>query len=86
MKIIWTKHAEDRQKEWERKLGITRQKVEDLMRTPEQIVPGDMNIFVAQSKFLNGLLRAPFIEVEGDRKIVTVYWTSKVEKYWKKED
>jgi hypothetical protein len=86
MKIIWTKHAEDRQKEWEKKLGITRQKVENLMQSPEQIVPGDMNIFVAQSKSLNGLLRAPFIEVEGDRKIVTVYWTSKVEKYWKKED
>ena len=86
MKIIWTKHAEDRQKEWERKFGITRQKVEDLTRTPEQIVPGDMNILVAQSKFLNGLLRAPFNEVEGSRKIITVYWTSKVEKYWKKED
>jgi len=86
MKIIWTKHAEDRQKEWERKLEITRQKVENLMYSPEQIVPGDMNILVAQSKFLNGLLRAPFIEVEEDRKIVTVYWTSKVEKYWKKED
>ena len=86
MKIIWTKHAEDRQKEWERKSGITRQKVEDLMRTPAQIVPGDMNIPVAQSKFLNGLLRVPFIEVGEDRKIITVYWTSKVEKYWKGGD
>ena len=86
MKIIWTKHAEDRQKEWERRSGITRQKVEDLMRAPAQIVSGDMNILVAQSKFLNGLLRVPFIEARGDRKIITVYWTSKVEKYWKRED
>ena len=54
MEIIWTKHAEDRQKQWERK---TR----------------------------DGLLRAPFIEIEGKRKILTLYWTSKVGKYWKEE-
>jgi len=60
MKIIWTKHTEERQKEWEKKLGITRQKVEELIYSPDQIVPGDINILVAQSKFLNGLLRVPF--------------------------
>lgn len=86
MNIIWTKHAEERQKEWEKKLGITRQKVEELIYSPDQIVPGDINILVAQSKFLNGLLRAPFIEVGEDRKIITIHWTSKVEKYWKEED
>jgi len=30
-KIIWTKHAEERQKEWEIKLGITRQDVENVL-------------------------------------------------------
>ena len=85
LKIIWTIHAEDRQKEWEKKLGITRQEVEDLMSNPEQIVPGDMNVIVAQSKTRNGLLRVPFVEIEGDRKVLTVYWTSKIEKYWKEE-
>ena len=33
----------------------------------------------------NGLLRVPFVEAEGERKILTVYWTSKVEKYWREE-
>lgn len=36
MDIVWTKHAADRQKEWEKKLGITRQEVEELLRNPEQ--------------------------------------------------
>lgn len=85
MDIIWTKHAEDRQKEWEKRRGITRQKVEDLVRRPEQIVSGDMNVLVAHAKINNGLLRAPFADIKGDRKILTVYWTSKVERYWKKE-
>ena len=85
MKIIWTKHASERQKDWEKKLGITKQNVEDLACAPEQIVPGDLNVLVAQTKTKNGLLRAPFIDLEGDRKILTVYWTSKVERYWGKE-
>ena len=35
MKIIWTIHAEERQKEWEKKLGIIRQEIEDLAAVPE---------------------------------------------------
>lgn len=85
MDIIWTKHAEDRQKQWENKRGITRQKVEAIVRGPEQIVPGDMDVLVAQTKVDNGLLRAPFADISGNRKILTVYWTSKVERYWGKE-
>ena len=86
MKIIWTKHAENRQKEWDKKLGITRQKVEDLVQQPEQIVPGDMNVRVAQARTYNGLLRVPFVTVGEDKKILTVYWPSRVEKYWEKEE
>ena len=85
MKIIWTRHAEDRQKEWERKLGITRQEVEDILRNPEQMVAGDKDIMVAQSRRGNGLLRVAFDDVEGDRKVLTLYWTSKVVKYWGEE-
>jgi hypothetical protein len=85
MKIIWTRHAEERQKEWEKKLGITRQEVENMLRKPEQTVPGDRDALVAQARRGNGLLRVPFVEVEGNRKVMTVYWTSKVEKYWKEE-
>jgi predicted transcriptional regulator len=50
MKIIWTKHAEDRQKEWEKKLEITRQEVENILKNPEQIVFGDQTVLVAQSR------------------------------------
>jgi hypothetical protein len=83
MKIIWTRHAEERQKEWEKKLGITLQEVEGLLRNPGQAVPGDRDVLVAQAIRGNGLLRVPFVKVEGNRKVLTVYWTSKVEKYWK---
>ena len=83
MKIIWTKHAEDRQKEWEKKCGVTRKEVEELVSNPEQIVPGDMGVPVAQTRTRKGLLRAPFVEISVSRKVLTVYWTSKIERYWK---
>ena len=83
MDIIWTQHAEDRQREWHKRLGITRQEVEALLRAPEQVVSGDAGAFVAQSKRGNGLLRAPFVAVGGGRKILTVYWTSRIARYWK---
>lgn len=85
MKAIWTRHAEDRQREWEKRLEITREEVENVIRSPEQIVPGDQTILVAQSRRGKGLLRVAFEEIEEGRKIVTLYWTSKVEKYWKEK-
>jgi len=85
VKIIWTKHAADRQLEWEKKLGVTRQEVEEVLSNPEQIVPGDLNTQVAQTRRGKGLLRVPFVEATGNRKVLTVYWTSKIEKYWKGE-
>lgn len=83
VKIQWTKHAEVRQKEWERKLGITREEVEGIVTNPEQIVKGDMDLLIAQAKRRHGIIRVPFEQGEGRRKVITVYWTSKVEKYWK---
>ncbi|MCI2424428.1 hypothetical protein LM599_00075 [Candidatus Acetothermia bacterium] len=85
MEIIWTKHATDRQKEWERKIRITRQEVEALLTVPEQVVPGDRGVLVAQERRGSGLLRVPFVDTEGGRKILTVYWTSKIQKYWRGE-
>jgi hypothetical protein len=85
MKVIWTKHAEERQKDWEKKLGITREEVEVLVNNPEQIVRGDMDIVVAQTRTRNGLLRVPCIETGGIRKIVTLYWMGKTEKYWRQK-
>jgi hypothetical protein len=83
MEIIWTGHARDRQKEWHKKLGITAEEVEDLLRNPAQVVSGDRNVLVAQARRGKGLLRVPFVDVEGNKKVLTIYWTSRVEKYWK---
>ncbi|MBS3918886.1 MAG: DUF4258 domain-containing protein [Deltaproteobacteria bacterium] len=85
MRIVWTKHAEERQKEWERKKGITKLDVEELLKSPEQIVPGDMGDLIAQSRRYSGLLRVPFKKIGDSKKVLTIYWTSKVEKYWKEE-
>ena len=86
MQVIWTRHAEERQQEWERKRGITRADVERLVSSPAQIVPGDLGASVAQCRKGTGLLRAPFVEVAGGRKVLTVYWTSRGDRYWKEED
>lgn len=85
MGIIWTRHADERLKEWEKKIDISRQEVEDLLQAPEQVVPGDMMAFVAQKKKQDGLLRVPFMAIGNDRKILTIYWTSKIDRYWRKE-
>ena len=85
MQIIWTRHAEERQREWQIKVGITRQEVEEAVRNPAQVAPGDLTALVAQVRRANGLLRVPFVEVTEGRKILTVYWTSKIDKYWREE-
>jgi hypothetical protein len=59
--------------------------VENVVSHPKQVVKGDMEVLVAQAKIHNGLLRVPFIEVGENKKIITVYWTSKVERYWREE-
>lgn len=63
-------------------MGITRELVEQVLKNPEQIVKGYQEAWIAQSRHKNGLLRVVFVEVGGACKILTVYWTSKVEKYW----
>jgi hypothetical protein len=85
MIIIWTRHAEDRQKQWTKKLGITRRNIEEVLINPEQIVKGDQDILIAQSRWRKGLLRVPFKETEEGRKVITVYWTSRMVKYWREK-
>ena len=82
MKVVWTEHAERRLLEWSLKRSISREKVEAVVLSPEQVVQGHAGLSVAQSRMGRGLLRVPFFEVEADRKIVTVYWTSRVNRYW----
>lgn len=57
--------------------------IEEIIKRPNQIVPGDGEDLIAQSKYKNGLMRVPFIEINGSRKILTLYHTSKIEKYWR---
>lgn len=83
MECLWTRHAEERQQEWQTKLGVTREEVEEVLRPPEQIVAGDQSALIAQSRRDDGLLRVPFLSVGEDRKILTVYWTSRIGRYWK---
>lgn len=82
MRIVWTRHAVERQREWERKIGVTREEVEWVVRDPEQVVSGARGSRVAQTRTRGGLLRVPFVETPQGRKVLTVYWTSKVGKYW----
>lgn len=86
MRVLWTYHSEERQKDWEKRLGITRSQVEDVVRNPEQIAAGYRGTLVAQSRCAGGLLRVPFVEAGSERKVLTVYWTSKVNKYWEVTD
>jgi hypothetical protein len=81
MNIFWTKHAEERQQQWQQRLGITREEVEEVVKNPQQIVVED-DIAVAQSKRGKGLLRVPFADVGETRRIITLYWTNQVNRYW----
>jgi hypothetical protein len=83
MECLWRRHAEERQQEWQTKLGVTREEVEEDLRHPEQIVAGDQSALIAQSLRDDGLLRVPFLSVGEDRTILTVYWTSRIGRYWK---
>ncbi len=85
MKIIWTIHAEERQREWERMKGVTREVVENAVLSPDQVVTGDLSTLVAQSHWRGGLLRVAFIETGEGRKLITVYWTSRMRRYWREQ-
>jgi len=71
--------------EWEKEKGISKTDVEAIIIQPEQVVPGDGDALVAQSRKYNGLIRIPYIEQQTGKKIITVYWTSKVSKYWEEK-
>jgi hypothetical protein len=82
MNVVWTDHAQQRLAEWSRRREITREAIEAIVRSPAQVVAGHAGLQVAQSKMENGLWRVPFFDLEGGRKIVTVYWTSRINRYW----
>jgi hypothetical protein len=81
MQIIWTKHAEERQQQWQQKLDITREEIEAILTNPQQIITED-NALIAQSIRGNGLLRIVFADLGDTQKIITLYWTSQISRYW----
>jgi len=82
MEIVWTLHAEQRQRQWEQRLGITRQEVETVLHSPEQVVPDDEGVLVAQSRRGHGLLRVAYVQIGSTQRILTLYWTNQVSRYW----
>jgi hypothetical protein len=82
MEIVWTRHAEERQQQWEQRLGITREEIESVVTNPEQTIPDDEGVFIAQSRRGEGLLRVPFVEIGSTKRILTLYWTNQVRRYW----
>lgn len=83
MEIRWTNHATERLRGWRESRGVTSGDVEEILREPEQVVPGDQEARVAQSRYEDGLLRVVFVEEADERRVLTVYWTSQVERYWR---
>jgi Domain of unknown function (DUF4258) len=81
MQIIWTKHAEERQQQWQQRLEITREEIETVVIQPQQIITED-DVFVAQSIRGNGLLRVVFADIGNTRRIITLYWTNQINRYW----
>jgi hypothetical protein len=81
MQIVWTKHAEERQQQWSERFGITREEVEAVVTNPQQIILED-DVSVAQVKRGNGLLRVPFVEIGNTKRILTLYWTNQIKRYW----
>ena len=79
--VVWSKHAEDRQKEWEKRFSITREEVEIAVISPQQIILEE-EAWVAQVRRGKGLLRVPFVDIGRTRRILTLYWTNQVKRYW----
>ncbi|MCK4356127.1 DUF4258 domain-containing protein [Candidatus Bipolaricaulota bacterium] len=82
MKVQYSKHAEGTLEERE----IARETVEELIRKPQQVIKGKGNKQIVQGIMNRAnqefLLRVVYIEEEGMTKVITAYWTSKIDKYW----
>jgi hypothetical protein len=66
-------------------LGVTKADVEAILHEPDQVIPGDRGAKVAQHRYDDGLLRIVFVEEAEERRVITVYWTSQVERYWRSD-
>ena len=82
MEIQYTKHAEAILAE----RGITKDVVEELLSHPQQVIKGKGKEEIVQGVFERCgerfLLRVLYVKTSGTHKIITAYWTSKIDKYW----
>ena len=82
MEIQYTRHAEAILTE--RK--IAKETVEELLNNPQQVIKGKGNKEIVQGIFKHAdeelLLRVVYVEAKGIEKVITAYWTSKIDKYW----
>ncbi len=88
LKIIFTEHAREQLRE--RK--ISQELVEEVLKDPEQVVQDAEGNPIAQSRYFDKeegkemLLRVFYREEQGTRRVITVYKTSRIRKYWKQEE
>jgi len=82
-KVEFTKYAELQVQE--RKMS--HKDILDTLKSPGQALSAKKGRKIAQKKFnrggKEGLLQVIFEEKVDTKIVVTVYWTSKIEKYWR---
>lgn len=85
MKVVWTEHARERLTQWKEQRGVTREEIERVVEEPDQVVSGRGEAQVAQARRGPRLLRVPFVKEGEERILLTLYWTSKTDKYWRQD-
>lgn len=86
MKIILTEHAKFEAQRRQIKMEI----IEKIAQKPQQVLSSAGNKLIFQGKYYDAiekkemLLRLVIKEEKRARKIITVYKTSKIEKYWER--
>ena len=82
-KVEFTRYAELQIQE----RGIRYEDILNTLNSPGQVLSGKKGRKIAQKKVNRGgekgLLRVIFEEKVDAKVVVTVYWTSKIEKYWR---
>ena len=87
VKVVFSEHALFEMK----RRGIEKGSVKEVAERPQQQIPSRNNKIILQSKYLDSLqnkemlLRVIGRRTRGEFFIITVYKTSRIEKYWQKE-
>ncbi|QTA38474.1 DUF4258 domain-containing protein [Thermosipho ferrireducens] len=73
--LKWTEHALENLKS----RGISKKLVEEILKNPDEIVTGKYGRTIYHKLIGNKLMRV----ITENNLIITVYYTSRVTKYWK---